>query len=344
MTRGGNRRPPENMAKSAVNTVRPYYEIVREAISANVANGNLPRGTRLLTSAVADRLGVSRPPVKRALELLQRDGVVTALSSQGYVVGRNVSGDTVARLNLHRLRLDLPVELGEHLGQSSWERIFEAVEADVMNCIPFGTFQISEAGIGDHFDVSRTVVRDVLSRMDARGLIAKDRSSHWIAGPFGARMLDEAHDVRRLLEPSALVAALPLLDPAMLSGAQEHVRVALRDAAAMSQGVVESIERELHVECLRPLRNKRLAQAVRLSQISLAINRLFGAYIGVHDETGMLREHALIFDHAIMGDHEGAAAAMRHHLDADHERARARLKVLSVFDAAEIAPYLIRIH
>jgi hypothetical protein len=36
--------------------------------------------------------------------------------------------------------------------------------------------------------------------------------------------------------------------------------------------------------------------------------------------------------------------ALRHHLDADHARARARLKVLSVFDAAAIAPYLTRIH
>ena len=58
----------------------------------------------------------------------------------------------------------------------------------------------------------------------------------------------------------------------------------------------------------------------------------------------MLREHALVFDHASIGDVEGAASAMRYHLDADHERARARLKVLSVFDAAEIAPYLVRIH
>ena len=30
---------------------KPYYQIVREVISANVANGNLPAGMRLLTSA-----------------------------------------------------------------------------------------------------------------------------------------------------------------------------------------------------------------------------------------------------------------------------------------------------
>jgi DNA-binding GntR family transcriptional regulator len=267
-----------------------------------------------------------------------------ALSSQGYVVGTAAMAEAPTRTNLHRLTLDLPDELGDNLGQASWERIFEAVEADVMNCIPFGTFRISEATIGDYFDVSRTVVRDVLSRMDARGLIVKDRSSHWMAGPFGARMLDEAHDVRRLLEPSALAAAMVHLDQELVMAARLSVSAALVQSAAMSQALVDKIETDLHGECLRPLRNKRLAEAVRQSQVSLVINRLFGTYIGVHDETDMLREHALVFDHMLMGDGDGVTAAMRHHLDADHARARARLKVLSVFDAAEIAPYLTRVH
>lgn len=74
------------------------------------------------------------------------------------------------------------------------------------------------------------------------------------------------------------------------------------------------------------------------------INRLFGTYIGVHDETDMLMEHRLTFDHLLLGDGAGAEAALRHHLDADHQRARARLKVLSVFSEPEIASYLVRIH
>jgi len=332
------------MARTQTASPKPYYQIVREVLSANVAKGNLPVGTRLLISAVADRLGVSRPPVKRALELLAEDGVVTPLSSQGYVVGEPEANDNPARTNLHSLALDLPPELGANLGQASWERIFEAVEADIMNCIPFGTFQISEAGIGDYFNVSRTVVRDVLSRLDARGLIAKDRSSHWLVGPFSARMLDDAHEVRRMIEPGALVAAMPYVDPALLTGARKRVGAGLAQSKSLSQAAIEAIEQDLHVECLRALRNKRLAQAIRLNQISLVINRLFGAYIGRHDEADMLREHALVFDHLILADAEGASVALRHHLDADHARTRARLKVLSVFDAARIAPYLIRIH
>jgi DNA-binding GntR family transcriptional regulator len=323
---------------------KPYYEIVRDALSANIAKGNLPAGTRLLASAVADRLGVSRPPVKRALDMLERDGIVSAWSSQGYVVGPGGAASGVTRPNLHQLVLDLPPELGEDLGQPSWERIYAAAEADVMNCIPFGTFQISEALLGDHFAVSRTVIREVLSRMDVRRLIAKDRSSHWLAGPFGARMLDEAHDVRRLVEPSALASALPHLDRDRLFAARGRVDAALAKPGTLSQGAIELIEADLHVEPLRAVRNRRLAETVALSQNSLVINRLFGKYIGVHNETELLREHALVLDHLLITDGEGASFALRHHLDADHQRARARLKVLSVFDAPDVAPYLARIH
>lgn len=325
-------------------TPKPYYQMVREVVAANVSRGNLPSGTLLQTSALADRLGLSRPPVKRALDLLAEDGVVSALGPQGYVVGTLAANAAPVRVNLHGLPLELPEALGENLGQASWERIYEAVEQDVMNCIPFGTYQVSEALLGEHFNVSRTVVRDVLSRMDARGLIAKDRSSHWVAGPMGARMLDNAHDVRRLLEPSALVAAMPHVDMAEVAAGRALIDEALAAERGVASALVERVEQHLHVAMLAPVRNSLLAETVRLSQISLVINALFRTYIGVHDEATMFREHALIYDHLLMGDGEGAAAACQYHLDADHARARARLKVLSVFDAAETAPYLSRLH
>jgi DNA-binding GntR family transcriptional regulator len=323
---------------------RPYYDVVRQVLSANIESGRLPAGTRLFTAAVADRLGVSRPPVKRALALLEKEGSVRQTREHGYVVGAIDDRTEPVRRNLHLLDLDLSERFSGTLVQASWERIFEAVEDNVLNCIPFGTYQISEAALGDHFSVSRTVIRDVLSRMHGRGIIAKDRSSHWIAGPLSARMLDEAQEMRRLLEPSALGSALPHLGRGELAAMRERVRATLETGAVVSQETIDTLETDLHAGCIEPVRNRRLAETVRQSQLSLVVNRLFGTYIGVHDETEMLMEHRLVFDHLILGDRGGAEAAHRHHLDADHSRARARLKVLSVFSEPEIAPYLIRIH
>ena len=332
------------MKKSSFATNRAYYDIVRDAIADNIAKGNLPSGTRLRISTVADRLGVSRPPVRRALELLANEGIVKAHSSQGFVVGSFTAHEGWARSNLHLLPLDLPPELSTNLRQASWERIFQTVENDVMNCIPFGTFQISESSIGKHFDVSRTVVREVLSRLSVRGLIEKDRSLHWIAGPLSVRMLDEAHEMRRLIEPGALAAAVRLIETEIVVRYRRAIEHASQTPRSLSIATVDGIERDLHIECLAPLGNKLLAQTVRLSQISLVTNRLFGTYIGSYDESNHLQEHALVLDHMLLGDAEGASSAMLYHLDMDHIRSRDRLKVLSVFDAAEISPYLIRIH
>ena len=38
--------------------------------------GDFPPGSKLVESALAERLGVSRMPVRRALAILQRDGLV----------------------------------------------------------------------------------------------------------------------------------------------------------------------------------------------------------------------------------------------------------------------------
>ncbi len=92
------------------------------------------------------------------------------------------------RENLHLLDLDLSLlESGKSTPLAPrWETILEEVKQGVLRAIPFGTFQISETGICDHFGVSRTVSREVLARLDMQGHVEKSRSSHWIVGPLSA--------------------------------------------------------------------------------------------------------------------------------------------------------------
>ena len=147
-----------------------------------------------------------------------------------------------------------------------------------------------------------------------------------------------------MLEPRALASVAPKLDIQSLEATRARVDAALERPTGLSTVALGAIETELHIDLLKPLRNRRLSRAVKQSQISLVINRLFGRYIGFHDETALLGEHRLVFDHLLLQDAEGAAVALRYHLDADHQRSRARLKVLSVFDTPDVAPYLTRIH
>ena len=322
---------------------RPYYQIVEDVLARSIAEGDLPAGTHLMASPLAERLSVSRPPVTRALQALADKGLILPVEGRGYMVPGTPAP---VKRNLH----ELPLSLGEEGDRDSapvlpgWGRILEDVAAQVLDCMPFGTFMISESGIGQHFGVSRTVVRDVLSRLQARGMVRKDRQSHWVAGPLSARMLDDAQQLRRRLEPLAVASAIATLPRPELTGMRERIRMAISEGAALSQPQVDRLEADLHQRCLEAASNRLLWDMVRPLQLSHVVDRLFGTYIGVHDVMAMLVEHRLVLDHMLIGDRSGAEAAMRFHLDADHERARARLKVLSIFDDPDVAPYLIRIH
>ena len=81
----------------------------------------------------------------------------------------------------------------------------------------------------EHFEVSRTVVRDVLGRLNHDGLIEKDRWSHWTAGPLTARDVQESYEMRRLLEPAALRLSAPLARRAAeIEAMRERVQSARR--------------------------------------------------------------------------------------------------------------------
>lgn len=324
-----------------------YYKLVRAVLEDNIRQGRIPRGTRLYTAAVADRLSLSPPPVKRALDQMNEEGILVAHPQFGFVVGDHADeASSHGRENLHLLDLDLSLLEG---GKSTplpprWEQILEEVEQRVLHSIPFGTFQISEAGICDHFGVSRTVSREVLARLDVQGLIEKSRTSHWIVGPLSARALDEAHQMRRLLEPQALADSAWRLDPDDLRRMRDEIDVLRARGGRGDMGEFAALETALHRDLLQNCRNVRMLATIRTMQISHVVDELFRTHVTRQDETRMLDEHDLVLVHLINRDPDGAAQALRRHLDLQHQRTRARLKVLSIFDAPTDFPYLTRIH
>lgn len=324
---------------------RAYYKIVEETIARSIADRRLPAGTQLNTSILAERFSISRPPIARALKMLAERGLIRRVRGRGFMVlGDGI--DTPIRRDLHQVEFDLSNDHGreEALVAPSWERILEEVEADVLNCIPFGTYMISETIMCQHYGVGRSVVRDVLARMHARRIVRKDRQSHWVSGPLSARMLNDAHELRRKIEPTAVAHAIERVPTDVLAAMRERLRNAISAGLALSQPQVDLFEADLHTTCVRASPNQLLADMVRTLQLAHVIDRLFGTYIGVHNAVEMLVEHRLVFDHMLVADRDGTEAALRFHLDADHERARARLKVLSVFDDPMVAPYLSRIY
>ena len=318
---------------------RPYYEIVRDELSRNIRSGGLPIGLVLLEGPIATLLGVSRGPVKRALELLAEDSLIHRFQGRGYLVGPPGAKSPPKRMNLLTLDLDVSGEIQAYAQRATWQKLYGEVAESVVACTPFGTYNISEAAMCEHFAVSRTVVRDVLARLNHDGLIEKDRWSHWTAGPLTARDVNEHFEMRRILEPSALLTAAQRLDRSEIAAMLGRV-----DATAAGRPIVNDqlnrLERELREYCLSSVTNRRLIGAIRQSHMPEIINRLFAAHVGLHEVDRVLDEHRAILGHLLAGAPRKAAAALESHLDAAKLRTCARLKVLSVLGSQRVAPYL----
>ena len=122
-----------------------------------------------------------------------------------------------------------------------------------------------------------------------------------------------------------------------------RLEVAAAQGPTIAPAVMEALEADLHDTCLAAQPNRRIAEVTRALQAARVVNRLFATHVVQHDERDLLAEHRLVLDHVRMGDAGGAVAALCYHLDADHDRTRDRLKVLSVFADPAVSAYLSRV-
>ncbi|WP_191094196.1 GntR family transcriptional regulator [Nocardia colli] len=91
--RAGTERRAATSARPASRTTAKVLDAIRGAI----LNGELSPGEQLRQQIWADRCGVSRPPVREALEILSNEGLLTHGLNQGYFVAK-FSNDEIEQL------------------------------------------------------------------------------------------------------------------------------------------------------------------------------------------------------------------------------------------------------
>ena len=314
--------------------------MIYRSLAGQIGGGDLPPGLVLLEGAIAEAFQVSRAPVKAALRLLFRDGLVQRFEGRGYMIpGRAEPLRMTLRSAGLRAAID-GIEEAPPPPRAGWERIYLNAEREIGAAIAFGRFRVLEARMASHYGVSRTVVRDVLSRMHERRLIAKDARSHWIAGPLTAGTLRDYYEIRRILEPAALVLAAPRLDADALVAMRGRVQAVSAQRTPALADTMLAIDEDLHIKCVQRNGNFRLTEMIQDSQTVLIANHTFLRYLGVPEEVPELEEHRVIFDLLLQGNPEAAAAALRAHLDRSLDRALSRLKVLSVIPTPDLPGFL----
>jgi len=321
----------------------PLYALLVAGIERQIIDGVLPPGFLLRSSTIARQLDISRAPVKAALEILSDRGWVEAASGSFRVSGEPHSHE--AENALDALAVVPPdVERRIRSNGAVWLQVFDEIEAEIAAAIPFGAFRVSEAKLTETFDVSRTVIRNVLSRLEERGLVRRAPRGACVCGPLTEGRIEEIYEARLLIEPYALRKVSPGLDQAWVRACLAKLAAVQKAYPNVAPDVLEGLENDLHVTAYESLDNDILKQTIESTRLMLiSTTQAFKRTLGLPEEDPFVAEHRLVFEQILAGAHDLAAAALRYHLERARQVNIERFRALSEYPYTDIPPYLLAV-
>jgi DNA-binding GntR family transcriptional regulator len=323
-------------AKSTNPGQEPLYKTISSVLRHNIRSGRLPDGYVLIEGPIAKLMQTSRAPVQASLRMLNAEGLIHRFRGRGYLVGDGTTNLTPIRKPLEELNLEISnVSRSALAVRGTWQRVYDKVESEIAACQIFGEFRVIETELANYLGVSRTVARDVLSRLNERGLIRKGASSHWLAGPLTAKTLREKFELRSIMEPAALRQAADHIDHAEIMQVSAQIESGKKtDPAELERALMRlCIERAPNSALVEIISNNRLL----LSAVDKALNDL-----GLPVDPVALDQYQTLFE--LIGSHqtEAATAYLKKHLRILSFKSVARLKIVALIPDNELLPpYLL---
>jgi len=264
-------------------------------ILARLRQENAQPGHHLVELDLSGAFDVSRTPVRGALKLLERQGVVKAREGRGFVLTK------------------LPPETAEAESEAGEEqRLFQALaEARAKGALPD---QFTQQELVRRFGARLSVVLAVLRQLAELGLVERKPGNGWAFTQDPARILSESYAFRRALEPQMLLQPGFRLDRAWAEKARsEHQKLRKKTWRAGDGVRFHAVNADFHEQLARSSGNRAMLKAVERH------NQLREFLIGQWDYP-MDQVHSAIDDHLEIlaaleaGYADKAAALMLHHL------------------------------
>jgi DNA-binding GntR family transcriptional regulator len=278
-----------------------------------IRSDGLGQGAHLPEIALAERLQVSRTPVRAALTHLARRGFLEWRPRRGFVLAKAVEAIDATKL------VAQPPEM---------DRVLLAIARDRQaGRLPN---EVSEADLIRRYRVTRPLLLRVLTKLAEVALVERKPGHGWHFLPTldDPRARAESYSFRRLLEPAGLLEPTFTLDPVWLQDMrrrhEEMLAAPWRETTSIA---LFEMNAAFHEGLAAASGNRYLFMAVQ-QQTRL---RRFGNYDWRHGHDRVVvscTEHLEILARLEQGDREVAAALMRRHID-NASRLRARLDALA---------------
>lgn len=299
----------------------PLYKRILHTLVSEITEGALLPGHRLMENRIARRFGVSRAPARKALAELESRGLIASLvaPARGFIVERDAPQRATALVGPN----DDPFT--SHIAPS-WQRIYGEVEEALTQRIAFGGWRLTETGIARQFEVSRTVAREVLARLQAHGLVVNEGKG-WIAPELSQSRVRDLYELRAILEPEALRNVSAHLPEKQIDRMIDD----LQNVAGMGVDgqLLDKFEVDLHVDLLQRCSNRALRKAMTEAQSLLLAHKFFYQYnAGIYPVEPFLDEHLQVLEPLRNGAVSDACDQLRRHLLHSSDRAVVRIATL----------------
>ncbi len=264
----------------------------------------LAAGAHLPEIKLAERLGVSRSPVRAALALLKDRGVVKLAARQGYFLALDSDSRAFASV-------DLPEPEEEVIYR-------DLVRARFANLVPQ---QIAVSDVMRRYDCDRATANRVLAQMSEEGVIERAAGRGYVFGPVlnDARAYEESYRFRLLVEPAAVLEPGFRPDPKRMKSLRErHATLLAAGIDTVPMADLFEADADFHEAIGEFCGNRFLGHAIRL-QTRL---RRLSEYENYNDRERLREsclEHLAILDALDAGDFERAAGLLRRHIAVSQE-------------------------
>jgi DNA-binding GntR family transcriptional regulator len=253
-------------------------------------------GHHLVELDLCQAFGVSRTPIRGALQLLAAEGLVTPRAGRGFVLAK----------------LPGPAIKEEAADEEDDQRLFDAL-ARARGAGKLADM-FTQQEIVRRFQVRLGTVMDVLRRLKELGLIERKSGHGWAFAGDSARLLNESYAFRRALEPQMLLQPGFKLDRAWGEKARsQHQKLRKKPWRAGDGASFHAVNADFHEQLALCSGNRTMLHAIQNQ------NQLRQFLIGQLDYP-MEQVHSAIDDHLEIlaaleaGYADKAAALMLHHL------------------------------
>ncbi len=292
------------------------FRVARE-ILALARREDLAPGDRLAESALAEKIGTSRTPVNVALHHLAALGVVHYDANRGFFMAR-------AARDAH--------DVSEQFFNAPDDPLYLKIAEDRLGRrLPD---EVSEADLMREYEVSRSELRRILSRIQEEGWIERQVGHGWQFTSLidSVEAYEESYLFRAAIEPTGIMSPSFSVNRSELEALRRR-QTFIAEGGYLTMNSVELFEAnsEFHETLAKWSGNRFIAQSVRrMDRLRRLVEYRQAQHRKPRQEQAV--EHLAILEAIAAHDLLRAAALLREHLEGARRR---KVHVREVFDTGD---------